>query len=107
MSVKILGEKATEIICKSVSGKEYIFTMNEKQIEIKSNNKNQWVMKLNVAKDKTLPLNLYDKRTLKGQMKNINYGIICKKGIIQTERNGVLFIPEKNKITIDCSDREI
>lgn len=107
MLVKVLGEKATEIICKSASGKEYTFTMNEKQIEIKSNNGNQWVMRLNVAKNKTLPLNLSNKRMLKGQMKNINYGIICRKGIMEKEGNGILFIPEKNKITIDCSNREI
>ena len=107
MLVKVLGEKATEIICKSASGKEYTFTMNEKLIEIKSNNGNQWVMRLNVAKNKTFPLNLSNKRMLKGQMKNINYGIICRKGIMEKEGNGILFIPEKKKITIDCSNREI
>ena len=107
MFVKVIGKKATEIICCTASGKEYTFTMNEKQIEIKSNDQNQWVMKLNVAKDKTFPLNLTNKRMLKGQMKNINYGIICEKGIMEKEKNGVLFIPEKNKITINCSNRKI
>lgn len=108
MFVKVLGEKATEIICQATSGKEYTFTMNEKQIEIKSNDSNQWMMKLNVAKGKTFPLNITNnQRTMKAQMKNINYGIICEKGTMKQAENGVLFIPEKNKIVIDCSNQKI
>ncbi|MDD3037059.1 hypothetical protein [Bacteroides sp.] len=108
MLVKVLGEKATEIICRATSGKEYTFTMNERLIEIKSNDQNQWMMKLNVAKGKTFPLNITNnQRTMKAQMKNINYGIICEKGTMKQAENGVLFIPEKNKIVIDCSNQKI
>lgn len=107
MYVKILGEKATEITCKTSLGNEYVFAMNERQIEIKSNDKNRWMLKLNVAKGKNFPLNMVDNRTLIAKMKNISYGIICKKGTMEQDDNGVLFIPEKNKIIIDCSNRKI
>ena len=108
MFVKVIGKKATEIICCTASGKEYTFTMNEKQIEIKSNDQNQWMMRLNVAKGKIFPLNIANnQRIMKAQMKNINYGIICEKGIMKQVKDGVLFVPEKNKIVIDCSNQKI
>lgn len=107
MLVKVIGNKATEIICRTKANLEYTFILSEKQIEVKSNDPGQWMLKLNVAHGKALPLNVENKRILKSQMKDISYGILCKKGTMAHKENHILFIPQKNRIVMDCSDRKI
>lgn len=107
MLVKVIGNKATEIICRTKANLEYTFILSEKQIEVKSNDPGRWMLKLNVAHGKTLPLNVENKRILKSQMKDISYGILCKKGTMAHKENHILFIPQKNRIVMDCSDRKI
>ena len=107
MLVKVIGNKATEIICRTKANLEYTFILSEKQIEVKSNDPGRWMLKLNVAHGKVLPLNVENKRILKSQMKDISYGILCKKGTMAHKENHILFIPQKNRIVMDCSDRKI
>lgn len=107
MLVKVIGNKATEIICRTKANLEYTFILSEKQIEVKSNDPGRWMLKLNVAHGKALPLNVENKRILKSQMKDISYGILCKKGTMAHKENHILFIPQKNRIVMDCSDRKI
>lgn len=107
MLVKVIGNKATEIICRTKANLEYTFILSEKQIEVKSNDPGRWILKLNVAHGKALPLNVENKRILKSQMKDISYGILCKKGTMAHKENHILFIPQKNRIVMDCSDRKI
>lgn len=107
MLVKVIGNKATEIICRTKANLEYTFILSEKQIEVKSNDPGQWMLKLNVAHGKVLPLNVENKRILKSQMKDISYGLLCKKGKMAHKENHILFIPQKNRIVMDCSDRKI
>ena len=107
MLVKVIGNKATEIICRTKANLEYTFILSEKQIEVKSNDPGRWMLKLNVAHGKVLPLNVENKRILKSQMKDISYGILCKKGTMAHKENNILFIPQKNRIVMDCSDRKI
>lgn len=107
MLVKVIGNKATEIMCRTKANLEYTFILSEKQIEVKSNDPGRWMLKLNVAHGKALPLNVENKRILKSQMKDISYGILCKKGTMAHKENHILFIPQKNRIVMDCSDRKI
>lgn len=107
MLVKVIGNKATEITCRTKANLEYTFILSEKQIEVKSNDPGRWMLKLNVAHGKALPLNVENKRILKSQMKDISYGILCKKGTMAHKENHILFIPQKNRIVMDCSDRKI
>lgn len=107
MLVKVIGNKATEIICRTKANLEYTFILSEKQIEVKSNDPGRWMLKLNVAHGKVLPLNVENKRILKSQMKDISYGILCKKGTMAHKENHIQFIPQKNRIVMDCSDRKI
>ena len=107
MLVKVIGNKATEIICRTKANLEYTFILSEKQIEVKSNDPGRRMLKLNVAHGKVLPLNVENKRILKSQMKDISYGILCKKGTMAHKENHILFIPQKNRIVMDCSDRKI
>lgn len=107
MLVKVIENKATEIICRTKANLEYTFILSEKQIEVKSNDPGRWMLKLNVAHGKALPLNVENKRILKSQMKDISYGILCKKGTMAHKENHILFIPQKNRIVMDCSDRKI
>lgn len=107
MLVKVIGNKATEIICRTKANLEYTFILSEKQIKVKSNDPGRWMLKLNVAHGKALPLNVENKRILKSQMKDISYGILCKKGTMAHKENHILFIPQKNRIVMDCSDRKI
>ena len=107
MLVKVIGNKATEIICRTKANLEYTFILSEKQIEVKSNDPGRWMLKLNVAHGKVLPLNVENKRILKSQMKDISYRILCKKGTMAHKENHILFIPQKNRIVMDCSDRKI
>lgn len=58
MLVKVIGNKATEIICRTKANLEYTFILSEKQIEVKSNDPGRWMLKLNVAHGKVLPLNV-------------------------------------------------
>lgn len=107
MLVKVIENKATEIICRTKANLEYTFILSEKQIEVKSNDPGRWMLKLNIAHGKALPLNVENKRILKSQMKDISYGILCKKGTMAHKENHILFIPQKNRIVMDCSDRKI
>jgi len=107
MLVKVIGNKATGITCRTKANLEYTFILSEKQIEVKSNDPGRWMLKLNVAHGKVLPLNVENKRILKSQMKDISYGILCKKGTMAHKENHILFIPQKNRIVMDCSDRKI
>lgn len=107
MLVKVIENKATEIICRTKANLEYTFILSEKQIEVKSNDPGRWMLKLNVAHGKALPLNVENKCILKSQMKDISYAILCKKGTMAHKENHILFIPQKNRIVMDCSDRKI
>lgn len=106
VEVKAVKDKKMLLRCLATDQSVYTITLSEKQIEVKGETPNAWMLKLGVASGKKLPLKVEGDDSLTGEQKGIPYGIVCLKGKIKQNGDTVVLNPENNRLVVDCSFRD-
>ena len=106
VAVTTVKDKAMKVRVTARNGSVYTVTLAEKGIEVTSDSPAPWLLRLDVAAGKELPLTASG-QVLRGAAKGIPYGIVCRKGSIEQQGNSVAFKPQNNRLKIDCSARDV
>ena len=106
VAVTTVKDKAMKVRVTARNGSVYTVTLAEKGIEVTSDSPAPWLLRLNVAAGKELPLTASG-QVLRGEAKGIPYGIVCRKGSIEQQGNSVILKPQNNRLKLDCSARDV
>ena len=106
VAVTTVKDKAMKVRVTARNGSVYTVTLAEKGIEVTSDSPAPWLLRLDVAAGKELPLTASG-QVLRGAAKGIPYGIVCRKGSIEQQGNSVAFKPQNNRLKLDCSARVV
>ena len=106
VAVTTVKDKAMKVRVTARNGSVYTVTLAEKGFEVTSDSPTPWLLRLDVAAGKELPL-AASGQVLRGEAKGIPYGIVCRKGSIEQQGNSVILKPQNNRLKIDCSARDV